>query len=246
MKKVFSIVLGLGLLLGCEVESKLNHEPLRLEGEPCDLCPKITIDIPRFLDDGPVAKAVNRALEEEIISILSFSDAVEIDNVEKAMASFTDGYRELREQLDRDMPWEAMVEGEIVHEDDKLISLEVRSYSFTGGAHGYSSTSYLNFDKAKARELEAGELFSDPRGFEAFAEAKFREQEKIPAQGNINATGFMFEGDRFHLPQNIGYTHQGLRLHYNQYEVASYADGPIVLTLPYPETNPYLKHRVRP
>lgn len=245
MKKILAAALCLGLLIACETESKLTYEPLKLEGEACEKCPKIDINIPNALDDTPVAKAINRALGEEIISILSFSDGAEIDNVEKAIASFTDSYRELRDKYDYEMPWEATVDGRVVHENDELVCLEVKSYSFTGGAHGYSSTTYLNFDKGKSRELEAGELFRDLKGFEDFAEARFRQRENIPAEGNINATGFMFEGDRFHLPLNIGYTDQGLQLIYNQYEVASYADGPIVLTLPYSEVNPYLKFKVK-
>ena len=55
----------------------------------------------------------------------------------------------------------------------------------------------------------------------------------------------MFEGDSFHLSENLGYTQEGLQLIYNQYEVASYADGPIVLTLPYNEINLYLKRKVK-
>jgi len=245
MKKILSAALCLGLLIACETESRLTYEPLKLEGEACEKCPKIAINIPSALDDTPVAKAMNRALGEEIISILSFSDGAEIENVEQAIASFTESYRELRDKYDYEMPWEAMVDGKVVHEDDKLVCLEVKSYSFTGGAHGYSSTTYLNFDKRKGKELDARELFSDLKGFEGFAEARFRDQEDIPSEGNINATGFMFEGDRFHLAQNIGYTDQGLQLIYNQYEVASYADGPIVLKLPYPEVNQYLKFKVK-
>jgi len=244
MKKILALGLCLGLL-ACESESKLTYEPLNMAGEGCDTCPKITIEVPNFLDDAPVAKAINRSLDEEIIGILSFGDGEQIDNVEKAIASFTGSYRELRDKFDYDLPWEASVIGKVVHEDAHLITLEVVSYSFTGGAHGYSSTSYLNFDKGLGKELDLEELFGDIRGFEAYAEARFREQEKIPARGNINATGFMFEGDSFHLPVNIGYTDQGLLLIYNQYEVASYADGPILLALPYGEANKFLKHKVK-
>src|SRR5690606_5154581 len=153
--------------------------------------------------------------------------------------------RELRDRFDYELPWEASVKGRVVHEDERIVTLEVNSYSFTGGAHGYASTSYLNFDKKNGRELDNVELFSDLPGFQELVEARFREQEKIPAQGNINATGFMFEGDSFHLPLNIGYTENGLRLLYNQYEVASYADGPIELILPYEGANPFLRHKVK-
>jgi len=244
MKKILGLVLCL-CLLACEGGSKLAHEPLKMEGETCDQCPDIQVEVPHMLDGSQVAEAINRALSEEIISILSFSEGEPIDNVEKAIASFTQSYRELRDRFDYELPWEASVKGRVVHEDERIVTLEVNSYSFTGGAHGYASTSYLNFDKKNGRELDNVELFSDLPGFQELVEARFREQEKIPAQGNINATGFMFEGDSFHLPLNIGYTENGLRLLYNQYEVASYADGPIELILPYEGANPFLRHKVK-
>jgi len=244
MKKVPPLILGL-FLLACQSESKLTYEPLTWEGEGCDKCPKIQVEVPHVLDGSQVAQAINRALSEEIISILSFSEGEPIDDVAKAIASFSDSYRELRDRFDYELPWEASINGRVVHEDERIVTLEVRSYSFTGGAHGYSSTSYLNFDKKKGRELDNGELFGDLGGFGEFVEARFREQEKIPAQGNINATGFMFEGDSFHLPLNIGYTEKGLLLIYNQYEVASYADGPIELILPYGAVNKYLAHQIK-
>ena len=55
----------------------------------------------------------------------------------------------------------------------------------------------------------------------------------------------MFEGDSFYLPQNIGYTQNGLQLFYEQYEVASYADGPITLTVPYIEIEKFMQVPVK-
>ena len=55
----------------------------------------------------------------------------------------------------------------------------------------------------------------------------------------------MFEKEKFYLPNNIGFTKKGIALCYNQYEVASYADGPIVLTLPFNEVKKYLSTRIK-
>ncbi|MCR9227254.1 MAG: DUF3298 and DUF4163 domain-containing protein [Flavobacteriaceae bacterium] len=244
MKKYISSILFLCLLMGCQTESKLTFEPTRMLGETCADCPKIAINIPNALDNSPVSKTINRSLREEIISIMSFSEDRTIDTMEKALRSFTDSYKELKTKFPDEIQWEATIDGEIVYEDEKIITLILNSYSFTGGAHGYASTSYLNFDKKTGKELENPELFNDYEGFEDFAEEKFRDQEQIPQDKNINATGFMFEGDSFHLSNNLGYTTEGLQLIYNQYEVASYADGPIVLVLPYNEVNPFLKRKV--
>ena len=245
MKKILLPMLFLWLAIGCQSETKLTFEPLELQGEECGECPNIEINVPNALDESPVAMAINRALKEEVISILSFSEGQDIDNVDKAIASFSNSYKELKSKFPDEVGWEAEINGEVVYEDANIVTVMVNSYSFTGGAHGYASTSILNFDKRRGGELENRELFDDMEGFEKLAEAKFRIQEEIPEGKNINATGFMFEGDTFHLSQNIGYTKEGIQLIYNQYEVASYADGPIVLTLPYEEVNVYLKRKVK-
>ncbi|WP_067034895.1 DUF3298 and DUF4163 domain-containing protein [Allomuricauda sp. CP2A] len=245
MKKYLGVLLFLWILVGCQTEHKLTFEPLNLQGESCQNCPEITINIPHALDDTGVATAINRSLREEVIALLSFSENEDVGDIDQAMASFTDSYKELKTKFPDEIGWEAKINGEIIYEDANLVTIVVNSYTFTGGAHGYGSTSYLNFDKRKGTELENWELFDDPEGFEKFAETKFRIQEDIPQDSNINATGFMFEGDMFHLPYNVGYTQDGVQLIYNQYEVASYADGPIVLTLPYAEVNVYLKRKVK-
>jgi len=245
MKKHLGSILFLFILISCQSESKLTFEPIKLQSEECDGCPKIEINIPNALDDSPVSEAINRSLSEEIISILSFTEDKTIDSADKAIKSFTSSYKELKTKFPDEVQWEATIDGEVVYEDENVVTLMLNSYSFTGGAHGYASTSFLNFDKKQGTELENWELFDDLDGFEDFAETKFRIQEKIPQDTNINATGFMFEGDSFHLPNNIGYTKDGVQLIYNQYEVASYADGPIVLILPYDEINLYLKRKMK-
>lgn len=244
MKKVLAPILFLWFVMGCQSESKLTFEPLLLNGETCATCPTIEINVPNAIDGSSVATAINRSLGEEIISLLSFSEGEDIDTVDKAIASFTNSYKELKSKFPEEVGWEAKINGDVIYEDPNIVTVAVNSYSFTGGAHGYSSTSFLNFDKERGVELDTPDLFEDMEGFEKFAEAQFRAQEKVPKDKNINATGFMFEGDAFHLPYNVGYTPDGIQLIYNQYEVASYADGPIVLTLPYNEINVYLKRKV--
>jgi hypothetical protein len=144
------------------------------------------------------------------------------------------------------MKWEATFDGKVLFEDTNKLTLALDSYLFTGGAHGYNATTFLNFDKRKSKQIEATDLFRDLESFTSYAEEQFRLQQKIPAKTTINSTGFMFENDMFHLPENIGFSEEGIQLYYNQYEVASYADGPILLTLPYQKAKQFLVKRYRP
>lgn len=246
MKKLPLCLFMLMLIIGCSSDHKLTIERLQLENKKCTACPKIDIDVPRALDETVIGKAINTSIREELISTLKFDEEKEVSTIEQAMTSFTNSYQEVQRQFtDEAIGWEAYIEGEVTFENERLITISLNSYNFTGGAHGYGSTVFLNFDKKKGVELEYYQLFKDLEGFIKLSEEKFRKQENIPAESLINSTGFMFSSDRFHLPENMGFSKEGLHLVYNQYEVASYADGPIEMTLPLEEVNPFLKSKFK-
>lgn len=241
MKTYVTYIILFLVLIGCQKEKKLTFEPLDLDETRCSECPEVAIHIPNALENSKAATTINTALKEEIIEILNYDEEVQASSIKDAVKSFSDGYWELKKLYPEEATaWEAKIEGKITYEDPILLTIELNSYLFTGGAHGYSSRRFLNFDKIKGKELENWQLFQDRADFQAFAERKFRNQEDIPLEEPINSTGFMFEKDSFYLPENIGFTKEGIKLLYNPYEVASYADGPIVLTLPFKEVEPFL------
>ncbi|MEO1011274.1 MAG: DUF3298 domain-containing protein [Bacteroidota bacterium] len=244
MKSVFRLIVLFLLGIGCKNGDNLTFEPLRLDGEACGDCPAVSIQIPHALGGTQLSTTINTAIKEEIIAILNYDEEVDAGTIPEAMASFKKGYLELKKLYsDETIGWEATVAGEILYEDAQLLTIALDSYIFTGGAHGYSAKRLLNFDKKKSKELENEELFKKTEDFQLFAEIKFREQENIPREKPINHTGYMFEKDSFSLPENLGFTKEGIHLHYNPYEVASYADGPITLTLSYGEVREYLAKR---
>ena len=247
MKSTAYYFLVFFLLFGCQSENKLTFEPYAFENEACADCPAVSIAIPKVLGSAKISKTINTALDEELISLLSFDDEIAVTSLDDALKSFKNGYLELQELYD-DEPtgWEAKIQGSISYEDTDFISIILDSYLFTGGAHGYTSKRFLNFDKKKGIELENAELFKSAEDFRAFAEEIFRQKEGIPKDKPINYTGFMFEQDSFYLPENIGFTEDGLKLLYNPYEVGSYADGPIELILPHSEIKKYLSRKQKP
>lgn len=242
MKSKLSCLLALILLFGCqEKRERLSFKSLVVEEKECADCPRISIAIPEAKASTKTANTVNTALREEIISQLLFDDEIEVADLNDALLSFHRGYTQLKDLYDDETtPWEAKIEGDVVYEDEALLTVQLKSYIFTGGAHGYTAQRFLNFDKKRGVELENWQLFRNRKAFQQFVEAKFREQEAIPADASINETGLMFESNTFYLPDNIGFTREGVQLLYNPYEVASYADGPIVLTLPFKEVEPFL------
>lgn len=233
------------LTISCKDKNEISHEPLTFKSEKCNDCPEVQIDVFNFEGDSKIVSTINNTIREEIIDQLIYDDEIKANTVDDAIQSFKKGFLDLKEMYpDESLGWEAKIKGEISFENKDVISIKLDTYIFTGGAHGFSATKFLNFDKKKGNEFENWQLFNDKDAFTHFAETKFKIQENIPQNASINSTGFMFEGDNFYLPSNIGFTEKGLQLLYNQYEVASYADGPIVITLPYNEIKKYLSVRM--
>jgi len=246
MKNSFAFLFITIFLLACESESKLTFETVKLDNNSCSDCPEIKISIPKALDDTRIAEKINTTINEELIYTLKFEDSLDVATVEEAIKSFTNSYQSFKKEFsDETVGWEAQADGIVCYESPFIVSIQLDTYIFTGGAHGYGATTFLNFDKSKSIELEIYHLFKNLEGFIDFAEEQFRETQKIPNQGSINTTGFMFAGDIFHLPENLGFTKDGIKLIYNQYEVASYADGPIELLIQYKEANPFLKDKYK-
>lgn len=241
MKPSFSLFVLFLLLFGCNNEDKLTFESYQVETEACDNCVKVIINLPKALDKSKLAQTVNTALVEEVISLLHFDDESEVSDIDTAIESYKLGFKKLQEKYeDETTPWEAKIYSEITFENTEILTISVDAFIFTGGAHGYTSKRFLNFDKKKGTELDNLDLFKNTKDFRDFVEKIFREKESIPKDKSINYTGFMFEQDSFYLPENIGFTEKGLKLLYNPYEVASYADGTIELVLPHSDVKKYL------
>jgi len=246
MKYIYILLLLLLVSISCKNETLLTFENLLIEDKTCENCPEVTIDIPNALEKTAISKNINTALQEEVITLLNFDEATNVNSIETAITSFNKGYTQLKDKFpEESTKWKAVINGEVLYENKYLLTIALDSYIFTGGAHGYSVKRFLNFNKKNGAELENWELFNTNFDFEKFAEIKFRIQEDIPQDQPINYTGFMFEENSFYLPENIGFTKEGIQLLYNQYEVASYADGPIELTIPFNEAKKYLAIKIK-
>lgn len=235
------------LTLGCQNKEQLAFEPVQFSSKTCADCPNISIEIPNAIEGLKISNSINTALKEEIILLLNFGDNEDITTIEEAITSFKNGHAEMKKLYPTESDvWETKITSEVTFENTNIITLQLHYYMFTGGAHGYGAIIFLNFNKKTGEEMENWELFKDPDHFMSFAESKFRIQETVPQDDPINSTGFMFENEIFHLPENIGFTKEGLQLCYNPYEVASYSEGAIIMTLPFNEVKNYVALKLKP
>jgi hypothetical protein len=244
MKNLILYTALLLLMVSCSEELVFEDQSFQKKTSlPCkEDCPHITVKIPIAKDLPVVADSINKKVFSVLKAIIYFGEKpYTATDYNGLLDSFIGSYEKLQKDFPKDtFGWEAEIEGNVIYQSDSILNIEIKHYTYTGGAHGYQGLRSLIFDPATGKSISNNKLFKNKDLFKAFAEKKFRAKYQIPENGSINATGYQFENDQFHLPLNIFYTDKGLLLYYNQYEVASYADGPKDLFLTYTEVNNYL------
>lgn len=113
-----------------------------------------------------------------------------------------------------------------------VASVSLKRYLFTGGAHGMTDCSLLNFDTRDGRVLERGELFTDTLKLEELNRAAFRNYMEYRGMED-GMSALIVDPEALPLPANIGFDSAGVVMLYNQYEVAPYSFGVLLYRLPY-------------
>ncbi len=254
-RKVLCLLLLVIIFSGCKKDKEEEKEEtpasLRFEkeslvkkaGENCDTadydCSIIALDVVRAAGASEVSKKINRNLDEHIIRLISSQENPAILTLEELSEKFLADYREAAENFSEEPPWEAYVDEKVYLLSDSLVSIGITTEIFSGGAHGYKTLTFLNFDPTSGKILSQKNIFEED--FISFVEEKFRQEQGIPEDENINSTGFWFKNETFNLPENIGITNEKIVLVYNSYEIAPYAAGDIVMEIPLEEVRPFIR-----
>ena len=113
---------------------------------------------------------------------------------------------------------------------------------YYGGAHPVGGTQYLVFELPGAIRIKNWQdIFNDTIAILKMAEEIFRKDKNLSVKTSLEEAGYWFNNDKFHLTNNFGLDAEGIFFLFNQYEVASYAEGPILISIPYFKLKKYLK-----
>lgn len=199
-------------------------------------CAKVSLVFPHA-ERGPTSACVafNRLQLKYMKSALEDVNGGEEkgENLEAIMDQFLQEYQELQaEDLPFSMPWSLETEGQVLYQNDKLVSVQLHQYSYMGGAHPNTFTKVWMFNKTTKNALILQDLNPEMDTLMAIAELAFRQAAEIPAGQSLAEAGF-FEGGTFILPQNYALIEEGLLLYYNTYEIAPYVFGPTEVIIPW-------------
>jgi len=195
------------------------------------------------LGDSDISEKINGKLKNFIFTALLLGEDTisTAKTIQEAATGFVKVYNTDKARFP-DMAGKYFAEISVTetYRSPEHLCFELRQYLYAGGAHGYGTTSFINIDPKTGDELPLQKLFKNEKEFVVFAENIFRKKQKIATEQSLNETGFWFENEKFHLPETVGFTTDSLIFVYNQYDIASYADGPIELKIAMKEAAPFL------
>lgn len=191
---------------------------------------------------------INKALLDSIYAPVNMklkdyskdSIAAELDTQKKA---YFDGVKESLKDWTTDFPqtWEQNSYMKMFSKLHDFMTVQYKSDGYTGGAHGYYNEIYRVFDLKTNHNLQIDDILkvSDPKIWSRILMAHFLENDLERGQAKMLLVKQIPLNDNFYFDQ------EHLYFLYNQYEIAAYAAGPVLIKIPFTEIKPFLKEDFR-
>lgn len=200
----------------------------------------IEIIYPKIKAKSDVALKINSEIENTISkNIAFFEEDTEQLSLDASIKEFENRYLEFKKDFeDVTIKWDVNVSGEVVYKSPNVITVALDAYTFTGGAHGNSVITLLNFNPVNGDLYTMDDIFNDRTKVAALAEKHLVKE--LSVDKNEDVDNYFFD-EFFKMPENIGFNDEGVIFLYNTYEIAAYAQGITEFTIPYDEIDSFLK-----
>jgi hypothetical protein len=237
LKKIALLIFVLFGIVSCNKELNITFTEFNIEMKENTV---IEINVPWAEGTTEVRDVINLKIQNHIANIINFGEDESDIILGDALVKFDSIYIAFKDDFEESsLAWEALIDGEVTYQSSEITCIAINSYLNTGGAHGNMNISFLNFNSQTGELLKNDELIKNKINFIKIAEKYFNLQ--LQEASNENGFNDYFFGDGFQLPENIGFSDEGIILLYNVYEIAPYSEGITEFTIPFEEMLPYLK-----
>jgi len=215
-------------------------------------CATLHLEFPQFTAGLPPEdeERLNKQIRDQV-TVLAFQDQEEPP--EGSLTDQAQGWLDWATAAVEDSgstgPWTKELKATVLHQAPAYLSLEFPVYSFTGGAHPNGQTKIVSLARPSLRPLALADVLiegADMAALTAAGEAALRSAREIPAGQSLSEAGYTFPDDQFGFNQNIALSPNGLRFHYDAYEVGPYALGPTTIDIPWSELEGMLRPEYLP
>lgn len=188
------------------------------------ICVNIELEYLKIKGNSNVAENFNHLIEQFIFQKMATDETITDLEPDEYVQEVIEDFKAFTEEFPdaRTGGYEQTTNCEITWMDEELISIELLTSMYSGGAHPTYLDEFLNVNPKTGNIIDILDFISDHESFELLVEIKLRE--KLGMNENDIWADFTFI-DEFTLPANIGMTEKGLSLVYNEYEILSYSEG---------------------
>ena len=213
------------------------------------------IDSVKIEDSVRVGKTLNLKTSSKILLFPSLQNKAVLDSIYD-LAGFklnnyskTEILKELKKQNESyfsqakedsndympqyDQTWEENFYMRFISHKNNVLTLTFGSDGYSGGAHGYYTILYKNFDLKKNQTVQLSDVFTDVQ--------KINWDAILSKHFNVEEQKEMLLVDKIPVNDNFYYNDKGITFVYNQYEITAYAAGVVEITVPFAELKSYLK-----
>lgn len=183
--------------------------------------------------DFPQQPALNRL-------VLDHVSAPEADSTKSALTR--QGREFLRDAMEAQEPWEQIFKVNMIPGLGDVSVIEVVAYSYTGGAHGMTTISTLNFDRATNQVLSLSDIIQPERESQFWQIARRAHEQWINAQDDPAS----FDGWPFVPTSTFLLTPDALQLQYDPYAIGPYSMGSPLINIAYERLQDVLRREFLP
>jgi len=141
-------------------------------------------------------------------------------------------------------PWQLTGEARRLSRRGNLLTVEINSYLYTGGAHGMPSVHWLNWDLATGEAVSLDQIIQGGREREFWREARAAHQRWLDDQPGANRE--FRKMWPFRRSEDFRLGDEGLVLLYGVYVLGPYVLGPVQLTIPWEELRDLVREQYLP
>ena len=149
-------------------------------------------------------------------------------------AYFSQAKEDSKEYMpDFEQTWEENSYMKMIAHRNNMLTLTYENDGYSGGAHGYYTIFYKNFDLNNNQTLQLSDVFTDVQkvNWNAILMKHFKNKDQKE----------MLLVDKIPVNNNFYYSDKAITFVYNQYEITAYAAGVVEIEVPFTELKPYLK-----
>jgi hypothetical protein len=259
------LVVILGTLLACKPQSKVEEHqsgsPLYsvtkiekksgcISEDDTSKCIHIDLSYPTMSDGSSTFKPYYNHLIDSLMASTIRSFKIEADSTAGSTNKLEDEINSLFENFEtvsaesgaeQANRWEVECEATIGFENNQLLCINIVTYSYTGGAHPNTYTQLVTVDKIAHKIIPVAALFADQTKVTQWLETEFKLAKNLEAQADLEQKGYFLKDGKFFLPDNVSFCKDSIVFYYNDYEIASHAEGPIELKFPLSQVKTYLE-----